>query len=98
MTALFADLQRRFPGRFADGQVRTLQRRLKQWRAEQGPPREVFFAQVHHPGRLCASDFTHCTDLRVTINGAPGSFGASAGTGGVGGGCMTAWGCSTATG
>jgi len=68
---LFADLQRRFPGRFADGQVRTFQRRVKRWRAEQGPPREVFFAQVHHPGRLCASDFTHCTDLRVTISGTP---------------------------
>src|SRR5438067_13717747 len=27
---LFAELQRRYPGRFADGQVRTLQRRLKQ--------------------------------------------------------------------
>jgi len=68
---LFADLQRRFPGRFPDGQLRTLQRRLKQWRAVQGPAKEVFFAQVHHPGRLCASDFTHCTDLRVTLAGAP---------------------------
>jgi hypothetical protein len=68
---LFADLQRRFPGRFADGQLRTLQRRLKRWRAENGPAKEVFFAQVHHPGRLAASDFTHCTDLGVTINGSP---------------------------
>jgi hypothetical protein len=68
---LFADLQRRFPGRFADGQLRTLQRRLKRWRAENGPAKEVFFAQVHHPGRLAASDFTHCTDLGVTINGTP---------------------------
>jgi hypothetical protein len=34
---LFADLQRRFPGRFADGQLRTLQRRVKQWRALEGP-------------------------------------------------------------
>ena len=68
---LFADLQRRFPGRFADGQLRTLQRRVKQWRALQGPAKEVFFAQVHHPGRLGASDFTHCTELRVTIAGAP---------------------------
>jgi hypothetical protein len=66
---LFADLQRRFPGRFADGQLRTLQRRVKTWRAESGPAKEVFFAQVHHPGRLAASDFTHCTDLGVTING-----------------------------
>ena len=68
---MFADLQRRFPGRFADGQLRTLQRRVKRWRALHGPAKEVFFAQVHHPGRLCASDFTHCTDLRVTIAGTP---------------------------
>jgi hypothetical protein len=66
---LFADLQRRFPGRFADGQLRTLQRQVKSWRAQSGPAKEVFFAQVHHPGRLAASDFTHCTDLGVTING-----------------------------
>jgi len=68
---LFADLQRRFPGRFADGQLRTLQRRLKRWRAQNGPAKEVFFAQVHPPGRLAASDFTHCTELGVTINGSP---------------------------
>ena len=68
---LFADLQRRFPGRFADGQLRTLQRRCREWRALEGPAKEVFFAQVHHPGRLCASDFTHCSELGVTINGTP---------------------------
>src|SRR5579875_3902178 len=66
---LFEALKRRHPARFADGQLRTLQRRIKQWRAEHGPAKEVFFAQVHHPGRLCASDFTHCTDLGVTIAG-----------------------------
>jgi hypothetical protein len=68
---LFTYLQGRFPGRFADGQLRSLQRRVKRWRAEQGPAKEVFFAQVHHPGRLSASDFTHCTSLGVTINGTP---------------------------
>ena len=68
---LFDDLQRRFPGRFADGQLRTFQRHVKRWRALHGSAKEVFFSQVHHPGRLCASDFTHCTDLRVTLNGVP---------------------------
>src|SRR5262245_64910693 len=68
---LFTDLQRRFPGRFADGQLRTLQRHVRQWRAQYGPPKEVFFAQVHHPGRLSASDFTYCTDLHVTLAGLP---------------------------
>src|SRR3954447_18307341 len=68
---IFADLQRRFPGRFPNGQLRTLQRRCRQWRALEGAAKEVFFAQVHYPGRLCASDFTHCTDLGVTIKGLP---------------------------
>ncbi len=68
---LFAELQRQFPGRFAAGQLRTLQRRVKQWRAVAGPAKEVFFGQVHYPGRLCASDFTHCSSLRVTIQGVP---------------------------
>ena len=43
---LFEDLQRRFPGRFADGQLRTLQRRIKNWRAIEGPPKEVFFRKL----------------------------------------------------
>src|ERR1700753_1594625 len=66
---LFASLQRDYPGRFVDGQVRTLQRRVKIWRATEGPPREVFFAQRHEPGRLCASDFTHMTELWITVGG-----------------------------
>jgi hypothetical protein len=68
---LFQELQRQYPGRFADGQLRTLPRRVKQWRAEDGPAREVFFAQVHHPGRLAASAFTHCADLGITLDGIP---------------------------
>ncbi len=48
-----------------------MQRHIKQWRALHGSAKEVFFAQIHYPGRLCASDFTHCTDLGVTINGVP---------------------------
>jgi hypothetical protein len=68
---LFAWLQRTYPGRFEDGQVRTLQRRLRQWRATSGPAKEVFFAQIHHPGRLGASDFTHMASLGVTLGGQP---------------------------
>jgi len=64
---LFEDLQRRYQGRFSDGQLRTLQRHAKRWRALEGPPKEVFFDQVHHPGRLCQSDFTSMNELDVTI-------------------------------
>ena len=66
---IFEHLQQAHPGRFSDGQVRTLRRRISYWRATEGPPREVFFAQEHRPGELCQSDFTHCRELGVTING-----------------------------
>ena len=66
---LFEDLQLRYPGRFADGELRTLQRRVKIWRALEGPPKEVFFPQEHHPGELCQSDFTHMSSLGVRIHG-----------------------------
>jgi transposase len=66
---LFEDLQRRYPGQFADGQLRTLQRRVKVWRALEGPPKEVYFPQVHKPGELCQSDFTCMNSSSVMIQG-----------------------------
>src|SRR5690242_12688348 len=56
---IFEALQRKNPGEFTDGQLRTLQRHIKRWRATEGPGREVFFVQRHVPGRLGQSDFTH---------------------------------------
>ena len=53
------------------GQVRTLQRRFRDWRALHGPDPEVYFQQVAVPGREAAIDFTHATDLGVTIAGVP---------------------------
>jgi hypothetical protein len=69
--SIFEDLQRRNPGQFADGQLRTLQRRIKVWRASEGPAKEVFFPQLHRPGELSQSDFTHMNKLGVTIGGRP---------------------------
>ena len=68
---VFEHLQRQYPGRFSDGQLRTLQRRVKVWRATAGPPREVFFPQVHYPSDRCQSDFTCLNDLCVTLGGLP---------------------------
>jgi hypothetical protein len=64
---LFEALQRHEPGKFGDGQLRTLQRRIKIWRATEGPGREVFFTQEHVPGRLGQSDFTYMNELEITI-------------------------------
>jgi hypothetical protein len=70
-TTLLAELNRRHPGQFSEGQLRTLQRRVRQWRALSGPDKEVFFPQEHPPGREAAYDFTNCDELGVTISGAP---------------------------
>ena len=66
---LFEDLQRCYGERFKDGQLRTLQRHIKQWRALEGPAKEVFFAQNYIPGERCQSDFTSMNKLGVTIRG-----------------------------
>ena len=50
---------------------RTLERRIRGWRALHGPEREVIFRQLHEPGRLGLSDFTHMGDLNVTVAGVP---------------------------
>lgn len=68
---IFEYLQREKPGEFQDGQLRTLQRRLKYWRATEGPAKEVFFPQVHRPGELSESDFTHMKKLGITIRREP---------------------------
>jgi hypothetical protein len=68
---LFEFLQRKNPGKFSDGQLRTLQRRVKIWRATEGPGKEVFFPQQHYPGKICESDFTHMSKLGITINKEP---------------------------
>jgi hypothetical protein len=68
---LFAELQRRNPGQFQDGQLRTFQRKVKTWRALEGPAKEVFFPQRHEPGALAASDFCHLTELTITVERQP---------------------------
>lgn len=68
---LFQVLQREHPGKYHDGQLRTFQRRVKQWRALKGPGSEVFFPQVYKPGQWCESDFTRMKPLGITINGIP---------------------------
>ena len=55
---VFEELQRRHPGQYQAGQLRTLQRRFRHWRALHGADKEVYFAQVHRPGEQCQSDFT----------------------------------------
>ena len=66
---LFEALQVEHPERYADGQLRTLQRRIRWWRAAHGPDQEVSLAQRHRPGEAAQTDFTHTGELAVTIVG-----------------------------
>lgn len=70
-TTVLECLEERYPGRFIPAQLRTLQRRLRDWHALHGPEQEVFFPQVHPPGREAQLDFTDAGELRVTIAGQP---------------------------
>ena len=68
--AIFQELQRRHPN-LPEGVRRTLERRIRSWRALHGAEQEVMFRQVHEPGRMGLSDFTGMAELAVTIAGAP---------------------------
>lgn len=60
-------LQRANPGKYHNGQLRTLQRRIKAWKALYGPAKEIFFSQVYYPGQWACSDFTSMNKLNITI-------------------------------
>ena len=66
---IFEYLQRLYPGRYQDNQIRTLQRHIKEWRGLYGPEKIVMFPQEHPPGKLCASDYTCMNEIGVTISG-----------------------------
>jgi hypothetical protein len=66
---VFGELQRRHPGRFQDGQLRTLQRRVRIWRGLHGPEAEVIFPQIYLPGGQSQSDFTNMNAMEITIAG-----------------------------
>jgi len=68
---IFETLVQRPDTSFTEGQIRTLQRRIRRWRAKAGPDREVMFAQEHRPGEYSQSDFTDMNELGITIGGEP---------------------------
>lgn len=60
---LFEWLCERYPGRFRPGQVRTLQRRVRDWRAQHGPDVEAYFEQTacaRHQSPMCLAKWIAC--------------------------------------
>ena len=68
--AILDKMLRRHP-ELPPGIWRTLERRIRSWRAINGAEQDVIFRQVHEPGRLGLSDFTDMGALGVTIAGQP---------------------------
>jgi transposase InsO family protein len=62
-------LQERDKDKHPDSILRTLQRRVKKWKALFGPEKEVIFMQEHLPGKLGLSDFTTLKNIKITIGG-----------------------------
>src|SRR5690606_32522066 len=66
--AVYNEMLRRHP-ELSEGIRRTLERRIRSWRAVHGQEQEVIFRQTHEPGRLGLSDFTDMGSLGVTVAG-----------------------------
>jgi hypothetical protein len=64
---ILEELQRKNPDEYPETMLRTLQRRVRKWKAISGPEKEIIFRQNHPPGWQGMSDFTHATNLEVTI-------------------------------
>ena len=67
--AVVGEIRRRHP-EISPGIRRTLERRMRTWRALAGPEQDVMFRQDHPPGRLGLSDFTDTMVLAITVSGA----------------------------
>jgi hypothetical protein len=68
---LLEHLQSLHPDQYDDKLLRSLQRRVKTWKATKGPEKEVMFRQQQPPGHQGLSDFTTLKRISLTIQGQP---------------------------
>ena len=69
--AIFQHFQGKYPGKFHDGQLRTFERRVKEWKMGQGKSKLLSIPQEHIPGKLMQLDWTNMNELQITVCGAP---------------------------
>jgi transposase InsO family protein len=69
-TTLLEYLEDHYPGHYDQTILRTLQRRIKQWKALNGPERDVIFRQQAVVAQQGFTDFTH-PDSAITIQSVP---------------------------
>jgi hypothetical protein len=68
-TAAMEYLLDKYPKEYTGKETRSLQRKFKQWKAEEGDDKEVMFSQIYRPGERSQSDFVHMNYLKITIAG-----------------------------
>lgn len=68
--SLFEWLQEKEPNKYQEGQLRTFQRRVADWRAL-NQDKVAVLDQAHQPGAALQTDGTWLTELAVTIRGRP---------------------------
>jgi hypothetical protein len=61
-TTILPYLIEKYPPNYNDKQLRCLQKKLKQWRAEHGKDKSVIFLQNILPGKQSQSDWTNMDD------------------------------------
>lgn len=66
--SLYEYLQENYPGQYPQV-LRTVQRRVRTWKALYGPSPEVMFELRHEPGMQGFSDFTQLKGIPITIAG-----------------------------
>jgi hypothetical protein len=69
--ALFEHLPLIRPEPMQATQLRTFQRRVRQWKLAHGPAPEVIFPQTHSPGEVMQVDWTPAKELAISIAGQP---------------------------
>jgi len=68
---ILTHLKEKHPEKITEAHLRSLQRRIQQWRSTYGPDQEVIFPQDIKPGRQSQSDYTHMDSLGITIQQQP---------------------------
>ena len=56
---------------YTDSQLRTLQRKVSEWKALNGPSKDIMFPQEHYPGVQALSDFTSMNSINILIANEP---------------------------
>jgi hypothetical protein len=66
---ILSHLKEKHPEKIMQAHLRSLQRRMQQWRSLEGPDQEVIFPQDIKPGGQSQSDYTHMDSLGIVFRG-----------------------------